>query len=86
MVNLGTETDRKKVKIGANLESSVKNRLIHILCDYVQIFSWSYEDMPWLNTDIKVYRLPMKEGCLPIKQKVHRMRPKKCLKRSRLRL
>ena len=30
-VNLGTETDRKEVKIGANLELSVKQRLIQML-------------------------------------------------------
>ena len=47
-VNLGTETDRKEVKIGANLELSVKQRLIQMLHDYVEIFTWSYEDMPGL--------------------------------------
>ena len=51
-VNLGTETDRKEVKIGANLELSVKQRLIQMLHDYVEIFAWSYEDMPGLDTDI----------------------------------
>ena len=45
-VNLGTETDKKEVKIGENLELSVKQRLIHMLHDYIEIFSWSYEDMP----------------------------------------
>ena len=52
-VNLGTETDKKEVKIGANLELSVKQRLIQMLHDYVEIFAWSYEDMPgvirWKN-------------------------------------
>ena len=28
VVNLGTEADKKEVKIGANLEDSVKRRLI----------------------------------------------------------
>ena len=28
IVNLGTEEDKKEVKVGANLESTVKNRLI----------------------------------------------------------
>ena len=28
VVNLGTEEDKKEVKIGADLEDSVKNRLI----------------------------------------------------------
>ena len=75
MVNLGSETDRKEVKIGANLEGNVKNRLIQMLHDYVEIFVWSYEDMPWLATNIMVHYLPMKKGYSPIKQKVRRMRP-----------
>ncbi|KAI5410123.1 hypothetical protein KIW84_055563 [Lathyrus oleraceus] len=74
-VNLGTEVDKKEVKIGAGLENSVKGRLIQMLHDYVEIFAWSYEDMPGLDTDIVVHRLPMKEDCRPVKQKVRRMRP-----------
>ena len=46
-----------------------------MLHDYVEIFTWSYEDMPGLDTDIVVHRLLMKEGCLPVKQKVCRMCP-----------
>ena len=38
-VNLGTEEDRKEVKIGANLEPSVKKRLIQMIRDYVEIFA-----------------------------------------------
>ena len=60
-MNLGTEEDRKEVKIGANLELSVKQRLIQILHDYVEIFAWSYKDMPGLETDIVVHLLPTKE-------------------------
>ena len=40
-VNLGTEEDRKEVKIGANLELSIKQMLIQMLHDYVEIFTWS---------------------------------------------
>ncbi|KAI5392493.1 hypothetical protein KIW84_077045 [Lathyrus oleraceus] len=75
IVNLGTEVDKKEVKIGAGLENSVKERLIQMLHDYVEIFAWSYEDMPGLDTDIVVHRLPMKEDCHLVKQKVRHMRP-----------
>ena len=68
-INLGTEEDKKEVKVGANLEPSVKERLIQLLHDYVEVFAWSYEDMPGLGTDIMVYRLPTKEDCPPVKQK-----------------
>ena len=46
-----------------------------MMYDYVEIFSRSYEDMPSLDTDIVVHRLPTKEDCPLIKQKVCRMRP-----------
>ena len=75
IVNLGTEEDKKEVKIGANLEPSVKNFLTQLLHDYVEVFAWSYEDMPGLDTDILVHCLPTKEDCPPVKQKVRRMQP-----------
>ena len=74
-INLGTEEDIKEIRVGANLEPSVKERLIQLLHDYVEIFAWSYKDMPGLDTDIVVHRLPTREDCPPVKQKVHRMRP-----------
>ena len=63
VINLGTEADKIEVKISANLEDSVKSRLVEMLHDYVEVFTWSYEDMPDLDTDIVVHRLPMKKGC-----------------------
>ena len=74
-VNLSIEEDGKEVKIGANLKPSVKQRLIQMLRDYVEIFARSNEDMPGLDTDIVVHRLPTKEDCPSLKQKVFRMRP-----------
>ena len=69
-INLGTEEDKKEIKVASNLEPSVKERLIQLLQDYVEIFSWSYEDMPGLETDIMIHRLPAREDCPPVKQKV----------------
>ena len=74
-INLGTEEDKREVKVGANLEPSVKEHLIQLLHYYVEVFSWSYEDMPGLDVDIVVRRLPTKEDYPPVKQKVCRMRP-----------
>src|ERR1051325_11049733 len=41
VVNLGTDEDRKEIKIGAGLENSVKERLIQMLRDYIEVFAWS---------------------------------------------
>ena len=62
-VNLGTEEDKKEVKVGANLEPSVKEGLIQLL----KVFAWLYEDMLGLDTDIVVLRLPTREDCPPVK-------------------
>src|SRR3954469_22930654 len=75
MVNVGTKEQVREVKIGAALESSVKQRLIVMLKEYADIFAWSYEDMPGLDTDIVVHRLPLKEDSPPVKQKLRRSRP-----------
>ena len=84
-INLGAREDKKDVKVGANLEPSVKKRLIQLLHDYVEVFAWSYKDMPGLDADIMVHHLPTKEYCPPVKQKVRRMRSEMS-ERSRLKL
>ena len=72
LINLSTEKVRREVKIGATLEDSVKWRLIEILHEYADIFAWSYEDMPGLDTYILVHKLPLREECPPVKQKLWR--------------
>ena len=55
VINLGTEEDKKEIKIGASLDPAVKKRIIELLKEYVDIFAWSYRDMPGLDTDIVVH-------------------------------
>ena len=74
-INLGTEEDPKEIKLRAMLEKSVKDRLIKLLHEYVDIFAWSYRDIPGLGTDIVVHRLPLKEGCSQVSQKLRRTHP-----------
>jgi hypothetical protein len=60
VINLGSEGNKKKVKIGALLCLDVKKRMVELLRDYVDVFSWSYQDIPGLNTDIVEHRLLLK--------------------------
>ncbi|XP_050877512.1 uncharacterized protein LOC127081282 [Lathyrus oleraceus] len=43
-----------------------------MLREFMDIFAWSYQDMPGLDTYIVVHRLPLKEECPPVKQKLRR--------------
>ncbi|XP_034906448.2 uncharacterized protein [Populus alba] len=61
-------------------EGENKGELIALLKDYVDVFAWSYEDMPGLDTDIVVHRIPLMEGCRPIKQKLRRTHPEVLIK------
>ncbi|WJX45412.1 hypothetical protein P8452_32294 [Trifolium repens] len=75
VVNLGSEEDKKEIKIGALLDENIKSRLIELLKEYVDVFAWSYQDMPGLDTNIVEHRLPLKPECPPVKQKLRRTHP-----------
>ena len=66
-INLGTEEERKEVKIGTTLSPSTRKELIDLLREYSDAFIWSYQDMPGLNIDIVIHCLPLTEECAPVK-------------------
>ena len=68
------------MKIGTTLSSVTKKELIDLLQDYNDVFAWSYQDMPGLDTDIVVHRLPLREEYAPVKQKRRRVKPEMLLK------
>jgi len=63
VINLGTEEDKKEIKIGALLDARVKERIVELLKEYSNIFSWSYKDMQGLDPDVVEHRLPLKPEC-----------------------
>nr|XP_034900655.1 LOW QUALITY PROTEIN: uncharacterized protein LOC118038417 [Populus alba] len=79
-INVGNEEIKRELKIGTLITPEAKEELIALLKDYVDVFAWSYEDMPGLDTDIVVHRIPLMEGCKPIKQKLRRTHPEVLIK------
>ena len=57
VINLGTEEDKKEVKIDTNIENNVKSILVQMLHDYVEVFAWSHEDMQGLVLYPKIFPL-----------------------------
>lgn len=80
VINLGFEEDRKDVKIRSQLIPYVKERMIDLLKEYTNVFAWSYQDMPGLDTDIVQHHLSLKSECPPNKQKLRRTRANMALK------
>ena len=74
MVNLGTEDEKKELKVGSSIDASAKKAMTNLLKEYTDIFAWSYQDMPGLSTDIVEHQLPMRPECRPIQQKLKRVK------------
>jgi len=66
-INVGNEEIKRELKIRTSITPEEKEELIALLQDYVDVFAWFYEDMPCLDKDIIVHRIPLVEGCKPIK-------------------
>lgn len=61
LINVSTKQDKRELKIK-----------MLILQEYADVFAWSYANMSSLHTEIMVHKLPLMEGCIPIKQKLRR--------------
>src|SRR3954453_14915906 len=80
IINLGSDGNRKEVKIGASLSSEIRESLIQLLKEFSDVFAWSYQDMPGLDTSIVEHHLPLKAECPPVKQKLRRTHPEMAMK------
>ena len=74
VINLGSQEESKEVKIGTSMTSETRKKIINLLREYSDIFAWSYQDMPGLNTDIVVHRVPLKPECNLVRQKLRKMK------------
>ena len=80
LVDLGTGSGKREVKIGTGITAPIREELTALLKDYQDIFAWSYQDMPDLSYDIVQHRLPLNPMCSQVKRKLRRMKPEKSLK------
>ncbi|RVW89168.1 Retrovirus-related Pol polyprotein from transposon 17.6 [Vitis vinifera] len=76
IVDFGTEDQPRELKIGSPLSTDERDRLIHLLRSYLDVFAWSYEDMPGLDPSIVQHHLPTLPHARPVKQKLRRLHPR----------
>jgi len=79
-INLGTDDELKMVQMGNTLTSSKRDALIALLKEFKEVFAWSYEDMPGINTDIVQHCIPTDLAMKRVKQKLRRIKPEWTLK------
>ncbi|KAG8474563.1 hypothetical protein CXB51_031307 [Gossypium anomalum] len=70
----------KELKIGTLITEDTRHGLVELLQEFKDIFAWSYQDMRRLSIDIVVHRLPIRQDCKSVQQKLRRIRPDIVLK------
>ena len=81
VINLAVKCENENlVKIGVKFPKDMKPELIALLKEFKEIFAWSYQDMPGLDTEIVVHRILVKPKCLLVQQALRRMKSEIILK------
>ena len=77
---MGNDQVKKELKTWALITPEERAEMIALLQEYIDVFTWSYEDKPSLDTDIRVHRVPRVEGCKPVKQNLRKTYPNVLIK------
>ena len=62
VINLGTDEEKKEVKI---IDNAKREEMIALFREYMDVFAWSYKDMPGLDPNIVAHKIPLLEGIEP---------------------
>jgi hypothetical protein len=60
------------LKIGTLTSVNERENFISLLYEFIDVFAWNYADIPSLDTNILVYKMPLNEGSIPVKLKLQR--------------
>jgi hypothetical protein len=71
-IDVGNDQFKKELKIGTLITPKQRAEMITLLQEYADVFAWSCKDMPGFDTNIVVHKIPLEEGCKPVKQKLRR--------------
>ncbi|KAL6349832.1 hypothetical protein AAG906_001719 [Vitis piasezkii] len=59
IVDFDTTDQPRELRIGLDLSTDERDNLVSLLISYLDVFAWSYEDMPRLDPSIVQHRLPL---------------------------
>jgi len=67
-VDVGDQAHPKLISISESLSPIEKQNLISLIWEYIDVFTWSYEDMPGLDPQVIMHHLNIKLDAKPVKQ------------------
>jgi len=66
-INLGDEANPKPIFISESLSALDKEDLISLVREYIDVFTWNYEDMPGLDLQVAMHHININPDSNPIK-------------------
>ena len=76
LIDFGVSDQPREIRIGSSLSPDERSGLIDLLRSYLDVFAWSYEDMPGLDPTIVQHHLPILPHARPVKHKLRRLHPR----------
>ena len=67
-INIGTADDPRPIFISKHLSQENKLKYHEFLRTNIDVFAWTYEEMPGLDPNIAVHRLVVRDDATPVKQ------------------
>ena len=75
-IDIGYGDRPRPTFISVKLDPEYKHKLVKLLKEYKDCFTWEYYEMPGLDRSIIEHRLPIKPGYQPFQQSARRCNPK----------
>ena len=76
LIDFGVPDQPREIRIDSSLSPDERSGLINLLKSYLDVFAWSYEDIPGLDPTIVQHHLPILPHARPVKQKLRRLNPR----------
>ncbi|CAJ2653075.1 unnamed protein product [Trifolium pratense] len=67
-VDIGDGSVKRPTYISANIDPTLRERMVELLKKYRDCFSWDYNEMPGLSRNLVEHRLPLRPDKKPVKQ------------------
>ena len=74
-MNIGTEFKPKMINTGSSCSNEERTRAKWFLYEYLDVFSWGYEDLKTLKNGEFKHKIPLKPKEIPFRQKQRNYNP-----------
>ncbi|PNX57314.1 hypothetical protein L195_g058633, partial [Trifolium pratense] len=74
-IDIGDGSIKRPTYIRANIDPSLRDRMVELLKHYRDCFAWDYSEMPGLSRNLVEHRFPLRPDKKPVKQLPRRFAP-----------